>query len=170
MDGVFATRSAWAGPREVVHVVFDPDVTRYETLLGKAQQMKCTEAVYTFDDSQKKAAENAGVKNIIVWKESLETRQVAKPEQKYYLRNSIYGHLPLTELQAVKMNAVVAGLGGRWKPEDFLSPRQKTLLKRLRKAHAANPEVLQEFGFPEDQRELVAYQQKLEKKLDSLGH
>lgn len=166
---MIATRSAWAGSREIVHIVYDPDVISYETLLEKARQMKCTNAVYTFNEEQHKAAKDAGIENVIVWQDDLETRQVRKSEQKYYLRQSVYGCLPLTELQAVKMNAVVAGLGGRWKPDDFLSPRQKTLLRRLQKAYAAEPESLRDFGFPEDQRNLVAYQQELEKKLESLG-
>ena len=154
----------------MVHVVYDSDVISYETLLAKAQQMKCTNAVYTFNSKQEKAAKAFGIEPVISWKEELETKQVQTSEQKYYLRDSIYSLLPLTELQAVKMNCLLAGIGGRWKPEDFLSPRQKTLLKRVRKAHASNPESLKGWGFPEDQRQLAVYQQTLEKKLDELGH
>ena len=167
---MFATRSAWAGPREVVHIVFDPNVISYEKLLEKARQLKCTNAVYTFNSEQEKAAKAYGIDTVISWSEDLETKQVQTSEQKYYLRNSIYGILPLTELQAVKINSLLAGMGGRWKPEDFLSPRQKTLLKRARKAYASDPESLRGLGFPEDQRQLAGYQKTLEKKLDSLGH
>ena len=168
LEGVFATRAVWAGPREVVHVVFDPAVISYASLLAKARQMKCTDAVYTFNDEQQETAQKAGVENIITWQEDLETKQVAKAEQKYYLRNSIYGYLPLTELQAIKMNALLGGRKSRWEVKDFLSPRQKKLLVRVRRALAKNPQALQQFGFPEDQRDLIAYQQQLEKKLMSL--
>lgn len=166
LEGVFATRAVWAGPREVVHVVFDPEVISYANLLAKARQMKCTDAVYTFNDEQQETAQKAGVENIITWQEDLETKQVATAEQKYYLRKSVYGYLPLTELQAIRMNALLGGRKSRWEVKDFLSPRQKKLLVQVRRALAKNPQALQQFGFPEDQRDLIDYQRRIESHLE----
>lgn len=172
MKGVYATRSAWAGPREVVHVTYDPQLIGYDKLLENAKRMECTSAVYTFDAEQKKLAQDAGLPEIVEWEESLETRQVKKAEQKYYLRNTVYGFLPLTELQAVKINVAVSPLhdenDAKVDPQTYLSPRQKKLLARIQRVLKQDSDSLAGFGFPEDQAHLIEYGRKLETRLKEL--
>ena len=124
LDGVLSTRSVWVGAREVVHLTYDSEVIQYSKLLENAARMECTDAIYTHGDDQAARARKTGVFEIVDWKDSLETRQVRKPEQKYYLRNTVYAHLPLSELQAVKMN-VAAARKDIAALESFLSPRQR---------------------------------------------
>jgi len=169
LNGVVSTRSVWAGPKEVVHVTYDSDQLAYEKLLEQAEKMECTSAVYTFDDQQKQIASEANVGPVIPWQESLETRQVKKAEQKYYLRNTAFQHLPISELQAVKINVAVSPMHNkRTSPQEFLSPRQLKLLERIRKVLKRDPQALAGFDFPEDQSQLINYNQRLLEQLDKL--
>ena len=169
MDGVYSTRSAWAGHHEVVHVTYDPEIIDYSQLLAGAKRMRCTSAVYTYDDAQLKIAKQAGASNIIPWKPSLETRQVRKSEQKYHLRNTPLAQLPLNELQAVKLNVLSSRSRGQ-QPEltKILSPRQIALMKRISTAISKNPNLLAGFSFPEDQSELAAYNNTLLDRLETV--
>lgn len=154
----------------MVHVTYDPAIIDYSRLLTSAQRMRCASAVYTYDDDQLKIAEQAGVSNVIEWKPSLETRQVRKSEQKYHLRNTALAYLPLNELQAVKLN-VLAGSrfgGGQSKAAKLLSPRQIDLMGRISKAISADRSSLSGLSFPEDQRNLVAYNESLLDRLEEL--
>ena len=169
MDGVYSTRSAWAGHHEVVHVAYDPATINYSQLLAGAQRMRCTSAVYTYDDAQLKIAKQAGASNIIPWKPSLETRQVRKSEQKYHLRNTPLAQLPLNELQAVKLNVLSSrGRGQQLELTKILSPRQIALMKRISTAKSKNPSLLAGLSFPENQSELAAYNNTLLDRLETV--
>ncbi len=137
----------------------------YDKLLASAKQMDCTSAVYTFDANQKRLADAADVGPVIPWKESLQTRSVRKSEQKYYLRNTAWAYLPLTELQAVKLNVAVSTRTPRVDPASYLSDRQKRLMLRILKVLEDNPKALAGLSFPEDQSNLPAYHQQLLAKL-----
>jgi len=168
LDGVYSTRSAWAGHHEVVHVTYDPATLDYRQLLAGAQRMRCTSAIYTYDDAQLKIAKQAGGSNIIPWKPSLETRQVRKSEQKYHLRNTPLAYLPLNELQAVKLNVLSSrGRGQSSELTKILSPRQIALMRRISTATAKNSSLLTGISFPEDQSELAAYNDTLLDRLES---
>lgn len=150
-------------------MTYDPQQIDYQQLLSSAKEMKCTSAVYSFDEEQQKLAKDAGIDPVIEWKESLETRQVKKAEQKYYLRNTVFAYLPLTELQAVKINVAVSQVRtDTADPTDYLSERQKQLLDRIKKVLEKKPDGLAEFSFPEDQAELIDYNTKLMSKLEQL--
>lgn len=167
MDGVYSTRSAWAGPHEVVHVTYDPEIIDYSKLLAGARRMRCTSAVYTYDDAQLKIAKRAGTSNIIPWKPSLETRSVRKSEQKYHLRNTNLAYLPLNELQAVKLNVLAGhGRGQRSEVAKILSPRQIALMGQIASALSQNRNLLSGVSFPEDQSELAAYNNTLLDRLE----
>lgn len=168
MDGVYSTRSAWAGHHEVVHVTYDPEIIDYSQLLAGAKRMRCTSAVYTYDDAQLKIAKAAGTSNIIPWKPSLETRQVRKSEQKYHLRNTTLAQLPLNELQAVKLNVLSSRSRGQQSElTKILSPRQIALMKRISTATSKNPSLLAGISFPEDQGDLAAYNNTLLDRLET---
>jgi hypothetical protein len=157
----------WVGDKEVVHVTFDPQVISYSQLLQRAGAMECTAAVYTYDARQLELARAAGLSEVRPWQEDLATRQVQKSEQKYYLRNSELAYLPLTELQAVKMNAAL-GEQSAADPEGYLSPRQRQLLQRVRRALQRDESSLEGFGFPEEPRQLPDYQRRLQERLAQL--
>ena len=130
--------------------------------------MRCTSAIYTYDDAQLKIAKQAGGSNIIPWKPSLETRQVRKSEQKYHLRNTPLAYLPLNELQAVKLNVLSSrGRGQSSELTKILSPRQIALMRRISTATAKNSSLLTGISFPEDQSELAAYNDTLLDRLES---
>ena len=68
--------------------------------------MRCTSAVYTYDDAQLKIAKSAGLSNSIPWKPSLGTRKSESPNRNTNLRNTSLAQLPLNELQAVKLDVL----------------------------------------------------------------
>ena len=151
-----------------MHVTYNPDVIGYDQLVAGAQRMRCTSAVYPYDDAQLKIAKQAGISNIIPWKPSLETRQVRKSEQKYHLRNTSLAYLPLNELQAVKLNVLAGrGRGQRAELMKILSPRQAALMGKISGAISKNPNLLAGVSFPEDQSELAAYNDKLLDRLEN---
>lgn len=169
MDGVYSTRSIWAGHKEVVHVTFDPDVIDYQSLLTNAKSMECASTVFTYNENQQRTAIAANVGDVVRWRDSLQSRRVRKSEQKFYLRNTPYGYLPLNELQAVKLNSAVSPPNVKnSEPEKLLSPRQAELLVKIKRALRADPQSLAGLGFPEDQRALVDYHQQLTKRLAEL--
>jgi len=171
LEGVYSTRSAWAGHHEVVHVTYDPAVIDYSTLLAGAKRMRCTSAVYTYNAEQKQIADRAGISNVIEWGPSSESRSVRKSEQKYHLRNTSLAYLPLNEFQAVKLN-VLAGSrfgGGESKVAKLLSPRQIALMGRISRAVSDDRSLLSGLSFPEDQRELPAYNATLLNRLEKAG-
>jgi len=150
-----------------VHVTYDPEIIDYSKLLAGARRMRCTSAVYTYDDAQLKIAKRAGTSNIIPWKPSLETRSVGKSEQKYHLRNTPLAYLPLNELQAVKLNAMTSrGRGQRSELVQILSPKQITMMGKISSAISEDPRALSGLSFPEDQNELPAYNDKLLDRLE----
>ena len=129
--------------------------------------MRCTSAVYTYDDAQLKIARRAGTSNIIPWKPSLESRSVSKSEQKYHLRNTSLAYLPLNELQAVKLNVLASrGRGQRSELAQILSPRQIAMMGQISSAVAKKPGLLSGVSFPEDQNELASYYDKLLERIE----
>ena len=155
----------------MVHVTYDPAVIDYQRLLAGARRMRCTSAVYTYSDEQLKIADQAGVSNVIEWKSSLRTQQVRKSEQKYYLRNTALAYLPLNEWQAVKLNVLASSRfsDGQSKAAKLLSSRQIELMGRISSAISENRSSLTGLGFPEDQRNLAAYNEALLNRLEELG-
>lgn len=170
LEGVYSTRSAWAGHHEVVHVTYDPEVIDYSRLLTSARRMRCASVVYTFDEEQYQIADRAGVSSIVEWKPSLETRRVRKSEQKYHLRNTALAYLPLNELQAVKLNVLASSRfrGGQSEAAKLLSPRQRALMGRISTAISEDRGALSGLSFPVDQEGLVTYQKALLDRLEEV--
>lgn len=95
LNGVVKTTAGFQNGKEVVSVVYDPSVVTRKMLDGIASGNRCF-------------AESGG-----------SFRPDATP--KYYLANSRYKNIPMTEAQQCRVNAALA-----WKqdPDGFLSPRQ----------------------------------------------
>ena len=153
-----------------MHVTYDPAVIDYSRLLASAHRMRCTSAVYSYDNEQLRIARQAGISNVIEWKPSSETRQVRKSEQKYHLRNTALAYLPLNELQAVKLNVLASSRfrGGQSEAAKLLSPRQLALMGRISTAISEDRTALSGLSFPEDQRNLVAYSEQLLDRLEGI--
>lgn len=107
---------------------FDAGTLAFEQLLGKARDAKCASWVWTTTDEQLAAAkERVG--------------KYAKPvpgpirvdrEVKYYLyKSDALAAVPMTELQAIRINTHVRARTDGWKR--VLSPRQLELLRVIEK-------------------------------------
>lgn len=116
LDGVVQTRPGFLNSEEVVEVQYDPRIVDFEKLLSSAQQMQCASRVYPRSDKQLQTA----TKKAVPAKRTDEKIRLDK-EPKYYLTNSEYRFIPMTELQANRVNAA---LGAKKNPDQFLSARQ----------------------------------------------
>jgi len=128
LDGVLETQAGFMNGREVVKVKFDPERIEYTNLLESANQASCASHVYTDDKAQAKASESVIGKGAASGTGKF--RQDREP--KYYLGKTVYRFIPMTQLQAVKVNSLI---GQQRLPNALLSPRQLTLLRTIQ----ANP-------------------------------
>lgn len=160
IPGVYTTRSGWRDGREVVQVKFAPSVVNYTKLLETAMQMDCASKVFAHSDAQLKiATAKVGSKATTA---SGSMRDAKPSDQKYYLTKTPLRHLPLTEIQATKINAIGRS---RKSPLPLLSPRQREMFKRVASLNSSNPAALRNLQFPENQADLGSYQSKLQQAL-----
>jgi len=125
LEGVVETQAGWMDGKEVVEVKYNPVLISYEDLLGKANQSSCANHVFTEDSDQDvKAKELVGKGSV-----SKKSKFRLDKDPKYYLSKSIYRFVPMTQLQAAKVNA---NIGKHQSPDEFLSPRQIKLLKTIK--------------------------------------
>jgi hypothetical protein len=162
IDGVLSTRAGWRDNLEVVQLTYVPEFVDYESLVTAAQSFNCASQVFAHTDDQLNIA-NKLVGNRAV-KASSPYRDAKPSDQKYYLAQSIYRHLPLTEIQATKINALVKQ---NKTADSLLSPRQLALLQAITTVSKNDNQALREFVFPEDQNQLASYQQRLVAKLQA---
>jgi hypothetical protein len=161
LPGVLSTRAGWVAGDEVVEVVFDPSAIGYETLVGRARERQCASKVYAHDDGQLEIARRVvgdGARRLD------EPARTAKPsDQKYALTGSELRYLPLTPMQAMKVNA---DLRRDKDPKRWLSPRQQEMLSAIRTALAADTEALAGLERPDSIEGLATYQVTLQARLD----
>ncbi len=130
LDGVTATKPGFMGGREVVQVNYNPNVISYDDLAEKAKDARCNSHVYTNDSSEKAIAKKIVGEGSI----SNESKFRLDKDVKYYLSRTHYRFVPMTEMQAAKVNSQI----GRGKSfSDYLSPRQIDLAKKIKD----NPEM-----------------------------
>lgn len=178
LDGVLDTRSSWIGKKEVVEVDFDPAITSYQQILNTARKMECATTIFATNSKQADIASIDFAKDVEILQKGFEPRIAKESDQKYYLRNSSYRHLPLTKTQSTKINAI---LGKKFLEKKMsrkeseglisnqLSPRQIELHKQIIKATKRNPKLLNKFVFPENDAELKDYHTALQNRLTSLA-
>ena len=99
----------------------------YERLLAEARSFKCASRVIARNDAQLATArEVVGEEKVV---RSDDPIRLAERGTKHQLQNNkAYGLLPLTELQATRLNS-----SGK-NAEDILSPTQLAILQELREA------------------------------------
>jgi hypothetical protein len=114
----------------VVNVYFDPKIVSFEKILQKGQDAKCADRVYVHGESEKiKAHRSMGTKNV---KEAGDFSLDKEP--KYYLNHTNYKFVPMTPMQAVKINSLI---GQGKSPLHLLSPRQQFMFNYLQKNPSA---------------------------------
>jgi hypothetical protein len=155
---VIDTRSAWIGEHEVVEVRYRPDVTPYAELLEAAIAHGCADRVWTTTDAQRELASKHAKLTGKVAAFGGVTRPAKESDQLYYLERSPYAHLPLTPLQARRVNGA---LYLKTEPDRFLSPRQRGLLGAIRARLRSSPDGLEGLERPTTIDGLAAYEAEL---------
>lgn len=130
IDGVIRTEAGFMDHQEVVNVYFDPKIVSFEKILQKGQDAKCADRVYVRDELEKiKAHRGLGTEKV---KEAGNFRLDKEP--KYYLNHTNYKFVPMTPIQAVKINSLI---GEGKSPLHLLSPRQHLMFNYLQKNPSA---------------------------------
>ncbi len=153
--------SGWIGSAEVVTVRFNAKELSYERLLGHAKEHGCTTKVWTTSDEHLAAAKKVvGDQAVSLGETSI--RVAKESDQVYYLRNSPLRFLPLTPLQARRVNGAMY-LKQDIKP--WLSPRQLELATSVQAKLAKSPKALDGLERPADLAQLDEYEAELRAKL-----
>ena len=125
LNGVTATKPGFMGGREVVQVNYNPSVISFDDLAEKAKDARCNSHVYTNDSNEKTIAKKVVGEGSI----SSESKFRLDKDVKYYLSRTHYKFVPMTEMQAAKVNSQI----GRGKSfENYLSPRQIALADKIK--------------------------------------
>lgn len=161
LDGVTRTRAGWVDGREVVEVEFDPTTIGYDKLLASAQRMQCAMVAYAHTDEQWKIAKTKAPE--VTKRLDARARDASDSDQRFSLGRSEARFLPLTPLQATKVNSAMR-LGGD--ARKWISPRQQDLLVGIRSALQRDPNGLDGLRRPEAVKELGAYERKLRKSIE----
>ena len=121
LPGVVSTVPGFLGKDEVVELEFDPRVIKYQELLSKAKAMDCASRVYTRNDAQQETASR------LMGSEAVRSDAAIRvdKEPKYYMSQTVFKHLPMTALQAARVNAAI---DRKQDPKRFLSPKQIAML------------------------------------------
>ncbi len=130
VDGVVGTLAGFVRDKEVVQVTFDPKKTGYAALLKKAKRLNCARQVFTRNDAQQSQA------SALVGEDAIRTDESVRPDKdpKYYLAQTAYKYLPMTELQALRINRAIHR---KQNPGQYLSPSQVRLLSTIEKNEQA---------------------------------
>lgn len=120
LDGVISTAPGFMKGREVVTLTYNPNQISYEDLI----QQKIVSHVYTHSAEQAQAA------NKLLGDQSVSSTGAFRldREPKYYMSKTPYRFVPMTELQAARVNAAI---GAGQSPNQYLSSRQNQLLKTI---------------------------------------
>jgi len=135
LDGVLSTQAGFMNGAEVVKVKYNADILEEENLISYAANKKCADGVFTNDRRELSAAKKLNIKT----KKEGKFRPDNQP--KYYTYNSDYKYVPMTNLQALKVNSA---LSNRLSPDEYLSPRQLELLKLIREKKGNVKSVIDE--------------------------
>jgi Thioredoxin-like/Peptide methionine sulfoxide reductase len=135
LPGVVKTEAGFMNGHEVVALEYNPRLLSYDDLLKAGSQVKCADAVYTDE-----ATEQAKADKVLGKGRSKGTSTYRRdPETKYYLYQSAYRAVPMTDLQAARVNSLLAK--GQ-SPDEVLSPRQIALAKQAKNDPKANKNLI----------------------------
>jgi len=155
-----STQAGWIGGLEVVEVDFRPQELQFPALLAHAIEHSCDQRVFATTDAQlTQARARVGERAVRL---ADEVRTAKASDQLYYLGRSHLRFVPLTPVQARRVNGA---LGTRADPGAFLSPRQLELARRIRDALGHDPKALDGLERPSELTELDEYQTELSDRL-----
>ena len=122
LDGVVSTKAGFMNGAEVVKVQYDADKVSEGDLIAYAANKQCADRIFTDDKREIKAAKKHKVASGKVG--------TFRPDNqpKYYTYNTEYKFLPMTRLQALKVNSAISE---RRSPKALLSPRQHKMLEAI---------------------------------------
>lgn len=126
LDGVLRTRAGQSAGRPIVQVDFRPDQLSLRELIERSVADDPDALVYVHDDAQLLAARE--VVGARAKREPARVRELELGEGRLRLGRSPLRFLPLTDLQATRVNAAL-GTGGD--PFVWLSPRQRRLARHM---------------------------------------
>ena len=162
IPGVVGTGTGKLAGREVLQVTYRPARLSFRELLEQVAQEVRVDLVYAGDQAQLETARRLMRGRVRRLQSAPEP--VAEPSSdKGYLRRSHLRYLPLTPLQALRINADLANSRGasRW-----LSPRQLRLAVLLAQARSSHPEVLTGLDPPSSLDDLGAYEIEIGRLLE----
>ena len=162
LDGVLASRIGMLDGREVVEIDFDPTVLSFAKLLGEATKVQRMQGVYA---RNKKQAQIARKRRGMMVKETRAKVNTGTQQQYDLAHDKAHYLLPLTALQATRLNALIAK---KQSPDGLLSPSQLALRKRLRKALAQKSARLSKLKPDRSSKGLPKYAATLEKALQGI--
>ncbi|MEM6675607.1 MAG: hypothetical protein AAF726_22340 [Planctomycetota bacterium] len=162
LEGVVGTRSAWIGKHEVVEVAYRPDVVGYGKLIDAAVEHGCASRVWTTSEEQLGVAKKDGRIAARVEAFAGGLRPAKASDQLYYLERSPLRYLPLTPVQARRVNGA---LYTKKDPGAWLSPRQKELFRAIESTLAERPKALEGLERPASIEKLAKYSDDLSKAL-----
>jgi len=90
----------------------------------RAAEAQCAVKILTRDDAQQETAAR-----IVGDRAVRSDGEIRTDDDKYYLSRTPLSHVPLTPLQAARVNAIV---GTKGDPLPLLTPAQRALLERIR--------------------------------------
>ena len=156
IDGVLSTRAGWMDGHEVVEITFDSRTVTYVKLLDQAQQMQCATAVFAQSDSQFTTASKSP--GSVVKRTNDRARDTKTEDRKFALRQSPMRFLPLTPIQAARVNADLRF--GR-DAQRWLSPSQVGLLSQINALLKADLSALDHLNPDEIETNPSQYEAKL---------
>jgi hypothetical protein len=121
IKGVTETEAGYMDGKEVVRFKYNPDAVAYVDIIAEASKMQCADGAYTNDEKEYDVASKLLKSNSKKLKAYKQDR-----DPKYYIQNTNYQYLPMTALQAQRVNTA---LGSNQNPDEFLSPRQLDLME-----------------------------------------
>lgn len=126
IPGVISTAPGFIESREVVEVEYDPSAVSLSSIYLAARSQNGANGVIARHDAEVPGAANVFGDSV------LRSDQAIRPDKdpKYYLAQTPYRHLPMTSLQAVRINAAIHR---QQNPRVFLSPKQNSLLTLIEK-------------------------------------
>ncbi|MBK7798003.1 MAG: peptide-methionine (S)-S-oxide reductase [Saprospiraceae bacterium] len=122
LDGVIGTRAGYVKGSEVVEVEYNPNKISLEQLVSFGAKSKNADKIYMVNENV------SGSKKINIPHVKLDNFRV-DPESKYYLYKTTYKYVPMSSLQATKINSL---LSENINPDFLLSPNQKKILEQVK--------------------------------------
>jgi hypothetical protein len=160
IDGVVGVEARSLGGREIVAVTYHAGELPFAKLVAAADRLDCAVAVLTTSDEQLSAARAAVGERARAWDGKSSERP--RSDRTHALNASPLRFLPLTSMQAMKVNsAVAAGDDAR----RWLSPRQVELARKVDAALARDAKKLDGLERPSSIAALWDYAEQLRRRL-----